>query len=68
MALDRVFFDARFIRWDHHDGISRFSTGLIEALSRQVEVTALISDRRQLLRLPEGIDHELLNDPTHLSE
>lgn len=68
MALERVFFDARFIRWDHHDGISRFSTGLVEALSRQVKVTALISDRRQLLRLPEGLEHALINDPTHLSE
>lgn len=68
MALDRIFFDARFIRWDHHDGISRFSTGLVDALSRRIKVTALISDKRQLLRLPKGIDHALINDPTHPSE
>lgn len=68
MALDRIFFDARFIRWDHHDGISRFSTGLVTALSRRIKVTALISDKRQLLRLPKGIEHALINEPTHPSE
>lgn len=68
MAVDRIFFDARFIRWDHHDGISRFSAGLIDALNRKARVTALIHDRRQLLRLPKGIDYALINDPTHPSE
>lgn len=68
MALERIFFDARFIRWDHHDGISRFSAGLVDALARRVKVTALIFDRRQLLRLPRGIDYLLINDPTKLSE
>ena len=68
MALDRIFFDARFIRWDHHDGISRFSAGLFDALHRRTKVTALIFDRRQLLRLPKGCDYLLINDPTKPSE
>lgn len=68
MALDRIFFDARFIRWDHHDGISRFSTGLLDALHRRIKVTALIYDRRQLLKLPKGCDYLLINDPTSIAE
>ena len=68
LALERIFFDARFIRWDHHDGISRFSAGLIDALSRRIKVTAIIYDRRQLLKLPKGCDYLLLNDPTKPAE
>lgn len=68
MALDRIFFDARFIRWDHHDGISRFSAGLLDALNRRIKVTALIHDRRQLLKLPKGCDYLVINDPTKLEE
>jgi glycosyltransferase involved in cell wall biosynthesis len=68
MALDRIFFDARFIRWDHHDGISRFSAGLFDALHRRTKVTALIFDRRQLLRLPKGCDYLLVNEPTKPAE
>ena len=68
MALDRIFFDARFIRWDHHDGISRFSAGLLDALHRRIKVTALIHDRRQLLKVPKGCDYLLINDPTKLEE
>lgn len=68
MGLDRIFFDARFIRWDHHDGISRFSAGLLHALSRRIKVTALIHDRRQLLKLPKGCDHLMINPPTSAAE
>lgn len=68
LALERIFFDARFIRWDHHDGISRFSAGLLDALHRRIKVTALIYDRRQLAKLPRGCDYLLVNDPTKFSE
>lgn len=63
-----VYFDARYIRVDHHDGISRFSVGLIEALMPLVKVVAIISDRRQLAKLPAGIKHVYLNDPTSWQE
>ena len=62
--LDPVFFDARYIRVGHHDGISRFSAGLCEALSKKTKVIAIVSDTRQLEKLPNGIEHVLLNDPT----
>jgi glycosyltransferase involved in cell wall biosynthesis len=68
MKLERIFFDARFIRWDNHDGISRFSAGLFAALHRRTPVTAIIHDTRQLQRLPTGCDYLLTSDPTSLRE
>ena len=58
-----VFFDCRFIRVDHHDGISRFSSELFKSLSKTVSVTAIISDIQQLKELPQGADFFLANDP-----
>ena len=68
MKTNHVFFDARFIRVDHHDGISRFSAGLFEALSRRTRVTAIINDLRQLEKLPQGCEFVKVNAPTSLSE
>lgn len=68
MRTQRIFFDARFIRWDNHDGISRFSAGLFAALNRRIPATAIICDTRQLQRLPKGCDYLLANDPTSLKE
>ncbi len=56
------FFDARFIRVDHHDGISRFSSELFTALSNQTEVTALVCDLEQLKVLPKGTKYHLVSD------
>ncbi len=58
-----LFFDCRFIRVDHHDGISRFSSELLRALSKMNAVTALICDKQQLRELPTGIEYLLVNDP-----
>lgn len=68
MKNQRIFFDARFIRWDNHDGISRFSAGLFQALHARTPVTAIIFDTRQLQRLPKGCDYILASDPTALKE
>lgn len=64
----RLFFDARYIRVGHHDGISRFSSGLIWALADRIDLTVLISDLRQLEKLPPNIDFKLLSDPTSWRE
>ena len=61
---DTLYFDARYIRVDHHDGISRFSAGLCDAISKRTNTVALISDERQLAYLPNGIKHIMLSDPT----
>lgn len=57
------FFDCRFIRLDHPDGISRFSSELFSAVSKKVSVTALICDLHQLRELPPSTDYLLVNDP-----
>jgi glycosyltransferase involved in cell wall biosynthesis len=66
--METLHFDARFIRLDHHDGISRFSVELIKALSKKVKVVAIIYDLRQLEHLPEGIEFVLLNNPQSVTE
>lgn len=62
--METLFFDARYIRINHHDGISRFSAGLLSALHEQIDVTAVICDLRQLEKLPVGIKFIKLNAPT----
>lgn len=57
------FFDCRFIRVDHHDGISRFSSELFSALASQTQVTAIVSDLAQLGKLPGSTRYLLVNDP-----
>jgi glycosyltransferase involved in cell wall biosynthesis len=66
--METLHFDARFIRLDHHDGISRFSVELVKALSKKVKVVAIIHDLRQLGHLPEGIEFVLLNNPQSVTE
>ncbi|MEY4980750.1 MAG: hypothetical protein RL174_88, partial [Actinomycetota bacterium] len=68
MTDQGIFFDARYIRFDHHDGISRFSAGLFDALNSRIKITAIIYDRRQLLKLPRGCDYVFANDPTSPKE
>lgn len=61
----KIFFDCRFIRVDHHDGISRFSSELFSALSTKTKLTAILSDIRQLRYLPEGTKYLMANPPTN---
>ena len=68
MIVEKVFFDARYIRVDHHDGISRFSAALFEALSLRVKAVAVICDLRQLEKLPQGTEYIMANDPTSWRE
>jgi glycosyltransferase involved in cell wall biosynthesis len=63
---ETLFFDARYIRVDHHDGISRFSAGLCSAISKKIDTVAIVSDLRQLKSLPDGIKYIELSDPTSL--
>jgi glycosyltransferase involved in cell wall biosynthesis len=63
---DTLYFDARYIRVDHHDGISRFSAGLCDAISKRIDTVAIICDDRQLESLPAGIKSIKITDPTSL--
>jgi len=60
----KLFFDARYIRPDFHDGISRYSTELGKALAKLTKVTFIISDRGQLRHLPKNADYVQIHAPT----
>jgi glycosyltransferase involved in cell wall biosynthesis len=69
----RLFFDARYIRTDVHDGISRYSAELAGAVfeaapARGVEVTFLIWDAAQLPLLPPGATTLKIHSPTSARE
>ena len=66
--MKTLHFDARFIRLDHHDGISRFSVELVKALAQKIRVVALIFDLRQLEHLPEGVEYLVVNNPQSARE
>lgn len=78
----RLFFDARYIRTDFHDGISRFSAELARAVAelaaggpeggssgeRPVQVIFLIHDDAQIPLLPEGARTLKIHAPTSAKE
>ena len=64
----KIVIDCRYVRFPRHDGISRFTAGLVDALRGQLAATEslelLISDERQLAMLPEGLPWHLVSGPT----
>lgn len=64
----KLFFDARYINVKFHDGISRYTTELGNALARQAPVTFIISDTAQLEFLPSGSDYVMLHPVTSWRE
>lgn len=68
----KIAFDCRYVRTDHHDGISRFSARLIEqlapiVLARGDELIMLISDEKQLSLLPK-LNYAKVSSPTSAKE
>ena len=63
----KIVFDCRYTRIERHDGISRYTAGLVAALSELHPVTMLISDERQLDLLPD-LPWIMGCDPTSLRE
>lgn len=69
----RLLYDARYIRTDFHDGISRFSAELAEAVAATapeagVDVVFLIHDDAQRRLLPEGARTLRIHAPTSWRE
>lgn len=65
----KLLFDGRYIRTDHHDGISKFSARLIEhieplAAAQGINFAVLISDPRQAAQFPSHIQTHLISSPT----
>lgn len=67
MTVPRILVDCRYVRWDRHDGISRYTVGVVTALAARHPVELLISDRRQLASLPDRPWH-LISAPTSARE
>lgn len=59
----KIFYDARYIRPDFHDGISRYTTELANALAKQTPLTFIISDEKQLALLPPDADFIKIHHP-----
>lgn len=49
----KVLVDCRYVRVGRHDGISRYTAGLVTELARLLPVELLVSDERQLPHLPD---------------
>lgn len=58
----KLFFDARYIRTDYHDGISRYSYELAHALAKLHDVTFVVSSDEQAAMLPEGSEAIKIHD------
>jgi glycosyltransferase involved in cell wall biosynthesis len=59
----KIVFDCRYTRIGRHDGISRYTAGLVAELAKLHPLTMLISDHRQLELLP-NLPWELISAPT----
>jgi glycosyltransferase involved in cell wall biosynthesis len=64
----KIFFDARYTRFDTHDGISRYGSNLVRALAKLHPVTMIIYDTRQLALLPQDVPYVMANNPSSIRE
>jgi glycosyltransferase involved in cell wall biosynthesis len=63
----KFFFDCRYTRIGRHDGISRYTAGVVEAFGRIHPVTMIINDERQLDMLPD-LPWIMATGPTSIRE
>lgn len=68
----KLFFDARYTRTDYHDGISRYSAELGNALAKQLDkndsLTFLISDEKQKKWFPKDAEFIKIHAGTSIKE
>lgn len=64
----KLFFDARYIRTDYHDGVSRYTTELGNALASLSEVTFIICDPKQRDFLPDNAQVVQIHSPDSAKE
>jgi len=64
----KIVIDCRYVRFPRHDGISRFTAGIVDALrpllARDESLELLVSDERQLAMLPAGLPWHRVSGPT----
>ncbi|MET4158099.1 glycosyltransferase family 1 protein [Agromyces sp. PvR057] len=63
----KVVVDCRYTRIGRHDGISRFTAGIVTELAKRHPLTMLVSDHRQLEMLPD-LPWQLVSSPTSIRE
>jgi glycosyltransferase involved in cell wall biosynthesis len=64
-----IFIDARWTRMDYHDGISRYTAGVVSGFKdSNIPITILIYDKRQLNLLPAGVPYVIVNYPISIAE
>ncbi|MGI9825141.1 glycosyltransferase family 4 protein [Agromyces sp. Marseille-Q5079] len=63
----RIVVDCRYTRIGRHDGISRFTAGIVTELGKRHPLTMLINDHRQLEMLPD-LPWQLVSSPTSIRE
>lgn len=63
----KIVVDCRYTRIGRHDGISRYTAGLVTALAKRHPLTMLVHDVRQLEQLPPS-PYELVSAPTSVRE
>ncbi len=63
----RIVVDCRYTRIGQHDGISRFTAGIVTELAKRHPLTMLVSDHRQLEMLPP-LPWQLVSAPTSMRE
>ncbi len=64
----KLLFDARYIRTDFHDGISRYTTELGNALAKLTPVTFIICDEKQKDFLPKKAKFIQIHAPASVKE
>ncbi len=66
----KLAFDCRYTRIGRHDGISRYTAGVVGELATidGLDLTLIISDERQLVMLPDGVPWVKVSGPTSVLE
>jgi len=69
IIIMNIFIDARWVRTDYHDGISRYTAGVVQGFKDDnIPITILIHDVRQLNLLPDNIPYVMVNYPVSIKE
>ncbi|MFI2366029.1 glycosyltransferase family 4 protein [Promicromonospora sp. NPDC019610] len=64
----KIVVDCRYLRVGRHDGISRYTAGIVTALARLHPIEVLVDDERQLAHLPDGLPWHRVSAPTSWRE
>jgi len=64
-----IFIDARWVRTDYHDGISRYTAGVVQGFKdSNIPITILLYTTDQLKLLPTDITYVIVNYPISFKE